>query len=198
MIEQIEMMQILEKYRGDAVVIPTMRANMGWAQVSTNVARDMPVSNAMGKGSSFALGLCLARPDTKVILFDGDGGLLMNMGSLVTIANRSPKNLYHFVIDNGVYATTGGQPVPGANQTSFAGIAREAGYAHSYEFSDLEEFATQAEQILKEVRPVLVSIKTVPKNRTREERTVEHGSSRSRRTVTEAMTEVRESLGNTS
>ena len=65
----------------------------------------------MGKGSSIALGLALARPDIPIILFDGDGSLEMNLGSLVTVANKAPKNLYHFVIQNGVYAMTGGQPI---------------------------------------------------------------------------------------
>ena len=65
-----------------------------------------------------ALGIALAKPDTKVILFDGDGSLLMNLGSLVTIGNKAPKNLVHFVMDNGVYATTGGQPGRCSSTTS--------------------------------------------------------------------------------
>ena len=91
-----------------------MRAGIGWAEVSNNPKRDIGVSGAMGKTSSFALGLSLAQPNTKIIVYDGDGSLLMNLGTLVTIGNKAPKNLYHFLIDNGVYATTGGQDVPEA------------------------------------------------------------------------------------
>ena len=113
MIDQVEMMKAIEKLRGDAVVVPVFRANVAWSKVTNNAKRDIPVGGAMGKGSSVALGIALSQPGTKVILFDGDGSLLMNLGSLVTIANKAPKNLVHFVMDNGVYATTGGQDVPG-------------------------------------------------------------------------------------
>ena len=132
MIDQLELMRVLEKYRGDAVVIPVFRANVDWNQVSTNPKRDVPIGTSefpavMGIGSSFALGLSLARPETKVILLDGDGSLLMNLGSLVTVANKAPKNLYHFVMDNGVYATTGGQDTPGAIPPSYAELAQASG-----------------------------------------------------------------------
>ena len=170
MINQVDLMGVIEKYRGDAVIVPTMRATVGWKEVSNNIKRDIAISGAMGKTSSFALGVCLSQPDTKVIVFDGDGSLIMNMGTLVTIANKAPKNMYHFVMDNGIYGTTGGQPVPGNGVTSYAGLAKEAGYASSYEFDDLEEFSTQAAQIFQQPGPVLVSIKTVPNIRLAEER----------------------------
>ena len=91
MIDQVDFMKIIENLREDAVVIPTMRAGIGWEEVSNNQKRDIGVSGAMGKASSFALGLSLAQPDTKVIVYDGDGSLLMNLGALVTIGNKAPK-----------------------------------------------------------------------------------------------------------
>ncbi len=181
MIDQVEMMRIVEKFRDNAVVVPAMRANIGWAEVSNNVVRDVPASGAMGKTNSFALGVALARPDEKVIIFDGDGSLLMNLGALVTIANKSPRNLYHFVVDNGVYATTGGQEVPGAENTDYAGLGQSAGYAHTYSFDNLEDFATQAEDILSEEGPTLIAVKTVPNIRYPDERMGNQGG-RSRRT----------------
>ena len=98
----------------------------------------------MGKASSMALGLALAQPGEKVILFDGDGSLLMNLGALIAIANKAPANLCHFVMENGVYATTGGQPVPGQGRFSLAKLALAAGYPAAYEFDDLEEFTTSS------------------------------------------------------
>ncbi len=175
MINQVDLMGVIEKHRGDAVIVPTMRATVGWKEVSNNIKRDIAISGAMGKTSSFALGVCLSQPDTKVIVFDGDGSLIMNMGTLVTIANKAPKNMYHFVMDNGIYGTTGGQPVPGKGVTNYAGLAKEAGYASSYEFDDLEEFSTQADQIFQQPGPVLVSIKTVPNIRLAEERIATRG-----------------------
>ena len=67
----------------------------------------------MGKASSVGLGVALARPDVRVLVLDGDGSLLMNLGSLVTIASQAPKNLVHVVFDGATYDTSGAQPTPG-------------------------------------------------------------------------------------
>ena len=170
MIDQVEFMNIVNRYRGNSVVVPAMRANIGWNEVSDNVVRDVPASGAMGKTNSFALGVALARPEEKVIIFDGDGSLLMNLGALVTIANKGPKNLVHFVMDNGVYATTGGQDVPGVGIADYADLAASAGYAHTYRFEDLEDFVTRAEEVLSQEGPVFVAAKVIPDIRLPEER----------------------------
>ena len=193
MIDQVEMMRVVEKFRGNAVVVPAMRANLGWAEVSNTLSRDVPASGAMGKTNSFALGVALARPEEKVFLFDGDGSLLMNLGALVTIANKAPKNLYHFVMDNGVYATTGGQEVPGADTTDYANMGLSAGYAHSYSFDNLEDFVTQVEQILDEDGPTLIAVKTVPNIRYADERVNNQG--RAARRTPQAITELMEEFG---
>ena len=132
MINQVDLMAVVEKHRDNGVVVPTMTGSRGWNEVSNNKDRDIPIGGAMGKASSFALGLALAQPDLKVFVFDGDGSLLMNLGTLVTIAEKAPRNLYHCVLENGVYAVTGGQPIPGVNKLSFAGMAKEAGYAAAF------------------------------------------------------------------
>ena len=80
----------------------------------------------MGSASSIALGIALAQPSRKVIVMDGDGSLLMQLGSLVTIAGAAPENLYHFVFENGVYATSGGQPLPAEGRLDFEMMARGA------------------------------------------------------------------------
>ncbi|GIS81452.1 MAG: hypothetical protein CM1200mP15_00840 [Dehalococcoidia bacterium] len=113
MIDQVEMMKTINKFRGDAITVPVFRANVAWAKVTDNVKRDIPVGGAMGKASSVALGLPLSpKPDKKVILFDGEEAPFMNLGSLVTLRKRT-KNFIHFVMENGVYATPGGQEFPG-------------------------------------------------------------------------------------
>ena len=90
MIDQYDMMAVVEKHRKDEIVVACERANTAWPTISTRPDRDTS-SSVMGKGSSIALGIALARPDTKVIVFDGDGSLLMNLGTLATIANKKPK-----------------------------------------------------------------------------------------------------------
>ena len=158
----VDALRLIEERRQDAVVIPTMMGGQGWRKVTGDESLDLPVSGAMGKASSLALGICLARPDKRVILVDGDGSLLMNLGTLVTVGGQAPENLYHFVLDNGVYAITGGQPVPNSGTVNFATLARGAGYASAFEFEDLEEFATSVDELMSARGPVLVSLKTKP------------------------------------
>ncbi len=165
MIKNVDAVKIVDEHRGDAVIITTMNAGnprFGLPSVTRREEMDFPVSGAMGKTSSVALGLALARPERKIIVLDGDGSLLMNLGTLATIANKAPENLYHFVFENGVYAVTGGQPIPGEGVIGFAGMAREAGYAAVYEFDDTEDLATGIEEVLEQRGPVLVCLKIVP------------------------------------
>ena len=200
MIDQTDLMEVIKQYRGDGVVIPVFQATGAWTKVTDNPDRDIGGGGAMGKASSFALGLAVARPEIKVILLDGDGSLEMNLGSLVTIAERAPKNFFHFVIQNSVYATTGGQPIAGDTKVSFAGMAKDAGYAASYDFDDLEEFTTSAEKIFSEEGPVLICVQTVPVIRSPEQRTEQQAAARAnphRRTHAQALMELRDELRST-
>ena len=158
----VDALRLIEERRQDAVVVPTMTAGQGWRTATGDESLDLPISGAMGKASSVALGICLARPDKRVILVDGDGSLLMNLGTLVTVGGQAPENLYHFVLDNGVYAITGGQPVPNAGKVSFTTLAEAAGYASAFEFEDLEELATSMDRLMSATGPVLVALKTEP------------------------------------
>ncbi len=160
--ESFEALKVISQHRGNAIIIAAMTANFEWPQVSTNPDFDLLFSGAMGKASSTGLGLALARPDKKVIVLDGDGSLLMNLGSLVTIANMAPPNLIHFVFENTVYRTTGGQPVPGVSKFSFTALARDAGYANVYEYEDLESLKNNIEAILNQAGPTFVCLKVPP------------------------------------
>ena len=161
MIPALEAVKVINARRGDALVVGTMTPNRYWELVSERPELDLPIFGAMGKASSVALGLALARLDRKVLVLDGDGALLMNLGTLVTIAGRQPANLVHFVFEDGVYFTTGGQPVPGAGRSDLAGMARSAGIEESYTFDDLEEFASELPVILEKRGPVFVCLKVV-------------------------------------
>ncbi len=162
MIQNDDLMTLLGEHRGDALVVSTMTATGSWGRVSSQASRDIPLGGAMGKASSFALGLALAQPDPKVIILDGDGSLEMNLGSLATIAGKQPANLYHFVLENGVYAITGGQPIPAKDRVDFSEMAGGAGYAASYTFDNLEDLTLQIGEVLGQDGPVFVTIKSVP------------------------------------
>ena len=79
-----------------------------------------------------------------------------------TIANLAPPNLVHFVVNNGAYEVNGNFPIPGNRIVNFAGLAREAGYAAAFEFSELADFEAKIEEILDMRGPVFVCLKAEP------------------------------------
>ncbi len=162
MIEAVDVFEAFQPYRGDAIVIPSGTAGRHWNDVSTNFKRDIGLGGAMGQTASAAFGLALGLPDEKIVLFDAEGALLMNLGVLATIAGKKPKNFFHFLLDNECYATTGGQPVPNSSEIDYATLANSAGYVSTYHFDDLEDFRISVGEILNEEGPVFVSVKIVP------------------------------------
>ncbi|MBM3933884.1 MAG: thiamine pyrophosphate-binding protein [SAR202 cluster bacterium] len=158
MIPCLDAVKALIALRKDQIVVPTMTPNRYWTKLSTNKDMDLPIFGGMGKASSVALGLAMAQPGKQVICIDGDGSLLMNLGSLVTIAGMKPKNLVHIVFDDRAYHTTGGQPVPGADVYNFKVMAEGAGYKNSYQFDNLEDWVSELPKILKQQGPTFVSL----------------------------------------
>jgi thiamine pyrophosphate-dependent acetolactate synthase large subunit-like protein len=162
MMRTADMLRAFLPHRGDAIVVPG-RGGRYWTQLSDKPGLDVPLGDpAMGGHAGFALGLTLARPERRVVLFDSEGDILMSLGILATIAEQRPANFYHFLIDNGCYATTGGQPVPNADRIAYDAIARGAGYPHTYAFADLEPFVRALPAILERPGPVFVALKLVP------------------------------------
>jgi phosphonopyruvate decarboxylase len=162
MIYATDVFKVFQQHRDDAIVIPTGTSGRHWRDFSANEKRDLTVGGAMGQTTAAALGVALSMPNEKVVLFDAEGALLMNLGILATVAGMQPQNFYHFVLDNECYATTGGQPVPNAKNINYAGMAKEAGYAAAYRFDNLEEFERNVSNILHEKGPVFVAIKVFP------------------------------------
>ncbi|WP_428487178.1 thiamine pyrophosphate-dependent enzyme [Rhodopila sp.] len=161
MMHTADLLKVFAEHRGDAIVI-SGRGGRHWIDISDTML-DIPLGDpAMGGHSGFGLGLALARPDRRVVLFDSEGDLLMSLGQLPTIAEQAPANFYHFVLDNEVYATTGGQPVPNAKQVDYAGIARASGYPRAIGFSVLGDFSRELPNILAAPGPVLVALKVWP------------------------------------
>ena len=163
MVKAEEIMEIFNKHRGDAIIFTAGTAGYKtWPGISNNQSRDAIIGGAMGASPAIALGFALSQPNQKIVLFDAEGSLLMNLGVLSTIAEQNPENFYHILLDNETYATTGGQPVPSGNKTSYDGLAKSAGYKSTYNFTDLEEFAINIEAILEEKGPTFISMKIEP------------------------------------
>jgi phosphonopyruvate decarboxylase len=158
MMKRDECLKVLARHRKDEIVVAVYTAAQEWIHISPSDLNYTFVG-AMGQGSSHALGLALGRPDKRVIVLDGDGSLLMNLGTLVTVANAAPKNFVHCVCENGIYETNGGVPIPRAGEVSFTGLARAAGYPRTYEFSNLADWDRELDGILKEDGPTLVDLK---------------------------------------
>src|SRR6266487_722214 len=133
MIPLREALEVLAAYRGQRIVITTMSPIAPWHQLSDTPLDFAYIPSAMGHGPALGLGLALAQPERGVIVINGDGCMLMNLGSLVTLAHHRA-NVFMLVMDNALYEVTGGQPVAGAGRTDFAGLGRAAGMDRVYTF----------------------------------------------------------------
>ncbi len=127
-----EALEVLAAHRKDHVVITTMGSVAIWPELSDTPRDFHYLPSSMGQGVPLGLGLCQAKPGLPVVVLVGDGGLLMNLGCLATVAQFSVP-LYILLIDNGLYEVTGGQPVANAGRTDFAQIAKGAGIGRVYE-----------------------------------------------------------------
>ena len=100
------------------------------------------LQHAMGLASSIGLGIALSRPALKIVVFDGDGSVLMNLGGLTTLARYRPANLVHVIFDNESLLSVGGFPTATSTGTDLAGIAAAAGIPRTTTVRSVEAFAT--------------------------------------------------------
>jgi len=157
-----ECLRVLAQHvREDDIVVSVFTTAFEWIAIRPSPLNYIMVG-AMGLGSSHALGLAIGRPDRRVILLDGDGSLLMNLGALVTVANAAPKNLFHFVVENGTYEANGSHPIPGRDCVDFSGLAKAAGYRDCATFGELADFESNVGTFLNRQGPVFAALKVVP------------------------------------
>jgi thiamine pyrophosphate-dependent acetolactate synthase large subunit-like protein len=154
---QREALEVLAAHRGDHIVITTMGSVAVWPALSDSPLDFAYIPSSMGQGISLGLGLALAQ-NRRVVAVMGDGSLLMNLGSLVTVANH-PAPLTIILIDNGLYEVTGGQDVAGAGRTDFAGLARAAGIQRTDTFEAAAAWRTAAADTLSSDGPAFVWLK---------------------------------------
>ena len=156
MMKRDECFRVLKRHVTDEVVVATYSSAVAWLGMGERVLNYFSIG-AMGLDSSHALGLALGRPDKRIICLQGDGSLLMNLGSLVTIGAAAPKNLVHFVSRNGTYEANGGHPIPN-QKADFSGLARSAGYAHTFDFNELASFEQQVGHVIGLQGPVFATL----------------------------------------
>jgi len=145
--------------RGNAICIPTMTTAPAWRTIAPD---DLSVTcvGFMGGASALGLGLALGCPDRRVIVFDGDGSLLMQLGSLPTIGGAAPRNFSHLLFKNGVYHTSGSQATPGGLGVDYVMMAMGAGYRDAYAVHELDDFRRRLPAVLSEDGPLLVELYT--------------------------------------
>jgi thiamine pyrophosphate-dependent acetolactate synthase large subunit-like protein len=161
MFNTADMLKIFAKHRGDAIVV-SGRGGKHWINIS-DTPLDIPLGDpAMGGHCGFAFGLAMALPHRRIVLFDSEGDLQMSLGVLMTVAEQKPANFYHFMLDNECYATTGGQPVPNAQNVKYDQMALAAGYPRAFAFNELDAFAKALPDILGKPGPVFAAMKVKP------------------------------------
>ncbi|HEY5724823.1 MAG TPA: thiamine pyrophosphate-dependent enzyme [Methylomirabilota bacterium] len=154
-----DVLQVVAAVRGDAICVPTMTTSPAWRTIAPD---DLSVGcvGFMGGASSMGLGLALARPDRRVIVLDGDGSLLMQLGSLATNAGAAPRNFVHLLFKNGVYHTSGAQGIPGGISVDFVQMAKGAGYRLVLRIDNLDDFKRRLPELLEAEGPVFVELHT--------------------------------------
>lgn len=145
----------------DDVVIATMTAGWMWHAHSQS-DHDLSYIAPMGSVSAFGHGLTLARPDLNVIVIDGDGSILMNLGSLVSIGGSSSSHLLHIVLENDGYAITGGQPLPGSGTKGLVEMALAAGYRSAVRSADRADLEAAFERVHAGEGPAMLVVPVEP------------------------------------
>lgn len=155
---KLEAIDTIAKHRGGAISVTTMQAAQPWHEHGQTTAFHIEAVACMGSASSLALGLALGAPEHQVIVLDGDGSLLMQLGSLVTIASLAPRNFVHFVFSNGYYESSGNQPLPGAGTCDLVALAKGAGYRRALRLESAAELDRALPEVLSADGPTFVEL----------------------------------------
>ena len=126
----------------DAIVVTIMGAVAAELQSIGHRPNFFYLQHAMGLASSMGLGIALAKPDRQVVVFDGDGSVLMNLGGLTTLARYKPKNLVHVVFDNESLLSVGGFPTATSTGSDLSAIAAAAGIPRTSTVRTLDDFTS--------------------------------------------------------
>ena len=155
--------------RDGDVVISTMGTAREWMELGDHPLDWVFVPSSMGQATAFGLVLAMAQRQRRILVLSGDGSLLMNLGSLVTITAEQPANLVIVLFDNGVYEITGAQPTPGApagraagDRLDFVALAQACGFRSTFRFSSLEQWRAGMAAALGVAGPSFVVLDVAP------------------------------------
>jgi thiamine pyrophosphate-dependent acetolactate synthase large subunit-like protein len=156
-----DLLEPLARIRTDEVVVTTMSVVRPWGRLSSSPLDFASADSAMGHAADLALGIALARPDRRVVCLNGDGSMLMTLGTLATAADANAENLLLVVVNNGDYEITGHQPVTAGSRIDYAGLARAAGWPLARTFETADAWAEALPGLLEAPGPVLADVRVV-------------------------------------
>ncbi len=133
-----------------------------WGLLSNSDLDFASADSAMGHAADLALGIALARPERRVIALNGDGSMLMSLGTLATAVEAAARNYVLIVSDNGEYEITGHQAIAAATQIDFGAVAEAVGFRHVFAFDDAREWATRLPEVLTVPGPTFVHVRVSP------------------------------------
>jgi sulfopyruvate decarboxylase subunit beta len=147
----------------DHIVVTIMGAVAAELQSIGHRPNFFYLQHAMGLASSIGLGIALSRPERRVVVLDGDGSVLMNLGGLTTLARYRPKNLVHVVFDNESLLSVGGFPTATSTASDLEGIARAAGVPRTTTVRTIDAFRRAFDEALTagELSSVVVKVEAV-------------------------------------
>jgi thiamine pyrophosphate-dependent acetolactate synthase large subunit-like protein len=157
MLSRSEFLEPLARHRTNEVVVTTMSVTRPWGRLSDHDLDFASADSAMGHTADLALGIALARPDRRVVCLNGDGSMLMTLGTLATAAASGAENYLLVVVENGTYEITGHQPIPGAGRLDFTAMARGAGFRAVHRFDRADAWAEAVPELLRAPGPTFAS-----------------------------------------
>jgi len=160
---RVEAMQAIYPELAECTVVTIMGATAVELQSLGHRPNFFYLQHAMGLASSMGLGIALSRPELQVVVLDGDGSLLMNLGGLTTLARYRPPNLVHVVFDNESLLSVGGFPTATSTGSDLAGIAAAAGVPRTSTVQSLAEFRDAFTQALaaKELSTIVAKVEAI-------------------------------------
>jgi thiamine pyrophosphate-dependent acetolactate synthase large subunit-like protein len=162
MLTRAQLLEPLAAHRTDEVVVTTMSVTRPWGRLSSHDLDFASADAAMGHTADLALGIALACPDRRVVCLNGDGSMLMTLGTLATITGCGVTNYLLVVVENGSYEITGHQPIPGAGRVDFGLIARGAGFPRVFRFADPAAWEKAVPDLLTTPGPTFAHVLVEP------------------------------------
>src|SRR5438045_980748 len=161
--KRLDALRAIYSHLEDRVVVTIMGAVAAELQSIGHRPNFFYLQHAMGLASSMGLGIALSRPELKVVVFDGDGSILMNLGGLTTLARYRPRNLVHVVFDNESLLSVGGFPTATSTGSDIAGIAAAAGVPRTETVLALDEFREAFSRALaaKDLTTIVAKVEAV-------------------------------------